>query len=71
MATPLQSSCLENPHGRRSLAGYTPCGRKVLDMTERLNTDWLTVPALKSISEESSFPQMCQMNEAMTVVVLP
>ena len=31
---PLQSSCLENPHGQRSLAGYSPWGRKELDMTE-------------------------------------
>ena len=33
---PLQYSCLENPHGQRSLAGYSPWGRKELDMTERL-----------------------------------
>ena len=26
--TPLQYSCLENPHGQRSLAGYSPWGRK-------------------------------------------
>ena len=26
---PLQYSCLENPHGQRSLAGYSPWGRKV------------------------------------------
>ena len=25
---PLQYSCLENPHGQRSLAGYSPWGRK-------------------------------------------
>ena len=30
---PLQYSCLENSHGQRSLAGYSPWGRKVLDMT--------------------------------------
>ena len=34
---PLQYSCLENPHGQRSLAGYSPCGRKESDMTERLS----------------------------------
>ena len=33
---PLQYSCLENPHGQRSLAGYSPWRRKELDMTERL-----------------------------------
>ena len=31
---PLQYSCLENPHGWRSLAGYSPWGHKDSDMTE-------------------------------------
>ena len=31
---PLQSSCLENPHGQRSLAGYSPWGHKESDTTE-------------------------------------
>ena len=35
---PLQYSCLENPHGQRSLAGYHPRGRKELDTTEQLST---------------------------------
>ena len=35
---PLRYSCLENPHGQRSLAGYSPWGRKELDMSERLST---------------------------------
>ena len=26
---PLQGSCLENPHGQRSLAGYSSWGRRV------------------------------------------
>ena len=30
---PLQYSCLENPHGQRSLAGYGPWGLKKLDTT--------------------------------------
>ena len=34
---PLQNSCLENPHGQRSLAGYSPWGCKESDMTEQLN----------------------------------
>ena len=33
---PLQYSCLENPHGQRSLAGYSPWGHKESDTTERL-----------------------------------
>ena len=32
--TPLQSSCLENPHGQRSLVGYSSQGHKELNMTE-------------------------------------
>ena len=35
---PLQYSCLENPHGQRSLAGYSPWGHKEWDTTERLST---------------------------------
>ena len=31
---PLQYSCLENPHGKRSLVGYSPRGLKESDMTE-------------------------------------
>ena len=31
---PLQYSCLENPHGQRSLAGYSSWGRIESDMTE-------------------------------------
>ena len=29
---PLQDSCLENPHGQRSLVCYSPCGHKELEM---------------------------------------
>ena len=31
---PLQYSCLENPHGQRSLVGYSSWGRKESDTTE-------------------------------------
>ena len=31
---PLQYSCLEDPHEQRSLAGYSPLGRKESDRTE-------------------------------------
>ena len=33
---PLQYSCLENPHGQRSLTGYSPWGHK------ELGHDWVT-----------------------------
>ena len=35
---PLQYSCLGNPHGQRSLAGYSPWVHKELDITEQLST---------------------------------
>ena len=31
---PFRCSCLENPHGQRSLAGYSPQGHKESDTTE-------------------------------------
>ena len=34
---PLQYSCLENPHGQRSLMGYNPWDSKKLNMTEQLS----------------------------------
>ena len=36
--SPLQYSCLENPHGQRSVEGYSPRGHKELDLTERVST---------------------------------
>ena len=33
-SNPLQYSCLENPHGQRSLAGYSPWGCEESDVTE-------------------------------------
>ena len=39
---PLQYSCLENSHGWRSLAGYSPWGRKELDTTEKLSVPTCT-----------------------------
>ena len=35
---PLQYSCLENPHGQRSLAGYSKWGLKESDTAEGLST---------------------------------
>ena len=37
-SNPLQYSCLENPHGQRSLASYSPWGHKESDTTEQLST---------------------------------
>ena len=35
---PLQYSCLENPHGQRSLVGYSPWGCKESGITEQVST---------------------------------
>ena len=35
---PLQYSCLENPYGQRSMAGYSPWGHKESDTTKQLST---------------------------------
>ena len=37
---PWQYSCLENPHGQRNQAGYSPWGCKESDTTEWLSTRW-------------------------------
>ena len=52
---PLQYSCLENPHGQRSLVGYSPCGHKESDTTERLSTYYLYKKAL-SFLEAGTLP---------------
>ena len=36
---PLQYSCLENPHGQRNPAGYSPMGHKESDTTEQLSSN--------------------------------
>ena len=41
---PFPYSCLENPHGQRSLVGCSPWGHKESDMTERLSTGPIVNP---------------------------
>ena len=58
---PLQYSCLESPHGQRSLAGYgvamgtRPRGRKELDMTEQLSTAQQKGASLVAHGNESAY----------------
>ena len=40
---PTPYSCLENPHGQRSLVGYSPWGHKESDVTEQLGTHTVEV----------------------------
>ena len=43
---PLQSSCLENPHGQRSPVGYSPGGLKESDRAEQLHFDFTLIPII-------------------------
>ena len=49
---PLQYSCLENPHRQKSIAGYSPWGRKVLGMIERLSTESLFYSMVYNLPHE-------------------
>ena len=53
--SPLQYSCLENPHRQRSLVGYSSWGCKESEMTEKLSTH-----ALLKSSVSSTVKQMQQ-----------
>ena len=48
---PLQYSCVENPHGQRSLAGYSPYGCKELAMTEHSTEHLLEAAGLPSFED--------------------
>ena len=48
---PLQYSCLENPHGQRSVVGYSPWGCKELDITEWLTLHFLLFKQISIIIE--------------------
>ena len=45
---PLQYSCLENPHWQRSLAGYSPWGRK------RVGHDWVTKHSISNYTKPNN-----------------
>ena len=62
---PLQYSCPENPHGQRSLAGYSPWGCKESDMTEQVSTSAI-LNCSKSHVEATIIEQMV----AVVVILL-
>ena len=53
---PLQYSCLENPHGQRSLAGYSPWVLTKSDITEQLSTGQHCGPLINSFQEMELIP---------------
>ena len=52
---PLQYPCLENPHGQRSLVGYSPWGRKESDTTKQLSTTQYVIYIHFPSCQESPF----------------
>ena len=63
-SNPLQDSCLENPHGQRSLVGYHSWGHKESDMIEQLSISFVT--CWYSVKEEYS-----QLFEEALKILLP
>ena len=53
---PLQYSCLEKPHGQKSLVGYSPWGHKGSDMTE-----WLSLQHVLFISGAETVMKIVQL----------
>ena len=69
---PLQYSCLQNPHGQRSLAGYSPRGHgKESDMTEQLSTAQYIMSKLLSVCLTISFPFCVQKSILLVCVSIP
>ena len=66
---PLQYSCLETPHGQRSLAGYSPLGRKESDTTEWLNTQALSWHFLSPTSQVMETPRKLLEQSAFVICV--
>ena len=64
---PLQYSCLESPHGQRSLADYSPWGRKELDTTEWLSTSSSCANAT-SLGTTLWEPLPCRASQVVLVV---
>ena len=58
---PFQYSCLENPHGERSLAGYSWWGCQESDMSERLRTTHMHI--LFGHMKEWHIDKCCNLDE--------
>ena len=51
--SPLQNFCLENPHGQRSLVGFSPWDCKELDTTEQLTHTFSWMTGSSEMGQES------------------
>ena len=50
---PLRYSCLENSHGQKSLAGYSPQGHKESDTTEETEQACKAINTIAAFSDDS------------------
>ena len=71
---PFQHSCLENPHGQSSLAGYSPWGLKESDMTKRLSSahimDGIHL-VICTMNDSCEFPYFCQQCNGLPFLLTP
>ena len=71
---PLQHSCLENPQGQSSLAGYSPWGLKESDMTKRLSSahimDGIHL-VICTMNDSYEFPYFCQQCNGLPFLLTP
>ena len=65
---PVQYSYLENPHGQRSLGGYSPQGHKELDTTERLTHTLLCYKNVRNVKYQLG-TGFAEMGERISVAV--
>ena len=57
---PFQCSCLENPHGQRSLVGYSPWGHKESEKIERLSTTHMFYKVAENIKFLNTEPLLSE-----------
>ena len=69
MASHSSGECLEDPHGQRSLLGYSAGGRQESDTTERLSTQPFTLEHLPSpVDRRCKEMPVCGLQPGQTVV---
>ena len=69
-SNPLQYSYLENPHGQRSLASYSPWGHKESDMIEQLSTALPPLPFSQfshSVVYDSATPRTAARQASLSI----
>ena len=66
---PLRYSCLENPHGQRRLAGYSPWGHKESDMTVTKHSTGVPKILLQAVNASWLGPRSMFLNYCFPMVL--